>query len=110
MLHNKKIDLLWKNIRGLFLSYFEALTRLQRREIIAVINLVPAVQRSIITGINVTIYLGGFSQIRKKEYNSRESHYAEKQSRMATLASGINCTKRHCYEHCTVIAVYIASK
>lgn len=44
-----------------FLSYFEALTRLQRREIIAVINLVPAVQRSIITGINVTIYLGGFS-------------------------------------------------
>lgn len=66
MLHNKKIDLLWKNIRGLFLSYFEALTRLQRRETIAVINLVPAVQRSIITGINVTIYLGGFSQIRKK--------------------------------------------
>lgn len=66
MLHNKKIDLLWKNIRGLFLSYFETLTRLQRREIIAVINLVPAVQRSIITGINVTIYLGGFSQIRKK--------------------------------------------
>lgn len=55
-----------KNIRGLFLSYFEALTRLQRREIIAVINLVPAVQRSIITGINVTIYLGGFSHIRKK--------------------------------------------
>ena len=55
-----------ENIRGLFLSYFEALTRLQRREIIAVINLVPAVQRSIITGINVTIYLGGFSQIRKK--------------------------------------------
>lgn len=49
-----------------FLSYFETLTRLQRREIIAVINLVPAVQRSIITGINVTIYLGGFSQIRKK--------------------------------------------
>lgn len=66
MLHNKKIDLLWKNIRGLFLSYFEAPTRLQRREIIAVINLVPAVQRSIITGINVTIYLGGFSHIRKK--------------------------------------------
>jgi hypothetical protein len=66
MLHNKKIDLLWKTIRGLFLSYFEALKRLQRREIIAVINLVPAVQRSIITGINVTIYLGGFSQIRKK--------------------------------------------
>ena len=66
MLHNKKIDLLWKNIRGLFLSYFEALTRLQRREIIAVINLVPAVQRSIITGINVAIYLGGFSHIRKK--------------------------------------------
>jgi hypothetical protein len=66
MLHNKKIDLLWKTIRGLFLSYFEALTRLQSREMIAVINLVPAVQRSIITGINVTIYLGGFSHIRKK--------------------------------------------
>ena len=33
---------------------------------IAVIYLAPAVQRSIITGINVTIYLGGFSQIRKK--------------------------------------------
>lgn len=78
-----------------FLSYFETLTRLQRREIIAVIYLAPEVQRSIITGINVTIYLGGFSQIRKK-YNSRESYYAEKQSRVATLASGINCTKRHC--------------
>lgn len=110
MLHNKKIDLLWKNIRGLFLSYFEALTRLQRREIIAVINLVPAVQRSIITGINVTIYLGGFSQIRKKSITPVRVTMLKNKAEWPTLASGINCTKRHCYEHCTVIAVYIATK
>ena len=91
-----------------FLSYFEALTRLQRREIIAVINLVPAVKHY--HGDKCDDISRWIFPDKEKEYNSRESHYAEKQSRVATLASGINCTKRHCYEHCTVIAVYIDTK